>query len=138
MKILAFAALEQLLRKATQAGDLETAIKAKEALEKLSPTPPPSTRNATTGASKRAELTANLTSSKWAVFDTPTQKRIDTQLFNKDGTCTGRLNGAWEALSGDSIQVKANAQTYDGTVNKAGKEVDFARIYRIMRKETLQ
>ena len=132
------AALEQLFRKATQAGDLETAIKVKEALEQLSPTPQASTRNATTGASKRTELTANLTTTKWAVFDTPTQKRIDTQVFNKDGTCTGRLNGTWEALSGESIQVKANAQTYDGTINKAGTEIDFVRINRIMRKETPQ
>ena len=129
------AALQQLLRKATQAGDLETALKVKEALEKITPAPPSSTRNATTGASKRAALTANLTSSKWAVFDTPTQKRIDTQIFNPDGTCTGRLNGKWEALSGDTVRISANAQTYDGTINEAGTQIEFTRIHRTLWKQ---
>lgn len=130
-------ALQQLVRKATQAGDLETAVKAKKALEQLAPAQTASTRNATSGASKRAALTANLTSSKWAVFDTPTQKRIDTQIFNSDGTCTGRFNGKWEALSDDTIQITANAQTYAGTVNETGTQIEFARINRTLRKENL-
>lgn len=128
-------ALQQLVRKATQAGDLETAVKAKEALDQLVPAQTGGTRNATTGASKRATLAEALTSSKWAVFDTPTQKRIDTQIFNPDGTCTGRLNGKWEAISSDSIQVSANSQTYVGVMNDKGTEINFARIQRIMRKE---
>ncbi len=131
-------ALQQLIRKATQAGDLETAVKAKEALEQLAPAQTASTRNATTGASKRAALTANLTSSKWAVFDTPTQKRIDTQIFNPDGTCSGRFNGKWAAISDDSVQINANAQTYVGTANEEGTQIEFARIQRTLRKENPQ
>jgi hypothetical protein len=127
------AALQQLIRKASQSGDLETAVKAKEALDQIAP--PSVSQNATTGASKRAALTLNLTSSKWAVFDTPTQKRIDTQTFNPDGTCTGRFNGRWEALSGDAIKITANEQTYAGTVNEAGTQIDFERIKRTLRKE---
>ncbi len=129
------AALEQLVRKASQAGDLATAVTAKQTLDQIAPKQAPITKNATTGASKRATLTANLISAKWAVFDTPTQKRIDTQLFNADGTCSGRLNGKWEALSGDTIKVFASAQTYDGIVNDAGTEINFERIGRTMRKE---
>lgn len=128
-------ALQQLVRKATQAGDIETAVKAKEALDQLVPPQQAATRSATTGASKRASLAATLTASKWAVFDTPTQKRIDTQIFNPDGTCTGRLNGKWQAISSDSVQISANSQTYVGTLNDNGTELDFARIQRIMRKE---
>jgi hypothetical protein len=131
-------ALQQLIRKATQAGDLETAVKVKEALEHLAPAQTGSTRNATTGASKRALLMANMTSSKWAVFDTPTQKRIDTQIFNPDGTCTGRFNGKWEVISIDSVQINANAQTYVGTFNEEGTQIEFARIQRTLRKEKLQ
>lgn len=129
------AALQQLIRKASQAGDLETAVKAKEALEQIAPKPAPVSRSATAGASKRAALTANLTASKWAVFDTPTQKRIDTQSFDSDGTCTGRFNGKWEALSGEAIKITANDQTYVGTVNEAGTQIDFERIRRTLRKE---
>jgi hypothetical protein len=128
-------ALEQLVRKATQAGDLETAVTAKQTLDQIAPKPAAMTQNATTGASKRATLTANLASAKWAVFDTPTQKRIDTQIFNADGTCTGRLSGKWEALTGNTIKVSANAQTYDGTINDSGTQIDFGRIGRTMRKE---
>lgn len=127
-------ALQQLIRKATQASDLETAVKAKESLDQLFP-PKQATGNATTGASKRAALAANLTSSKWAVFDTPTQKRIDTQVFNVDGTCAGRLNGRWEAVSDDEVKIYANSQTYAGTMNGSGTQIDFTRINRTMRKE---
>lgn len=130
--------LQQLIRKAAQAGDLETAVKAKEALEQLVPSQAVSTRNATTGASKRAAVMDNLTSSKWSVFDTPTQKLIDTQIFMQDGTCTGRFNGKWEAISGDSIQILANSQTYVGTINKDGTQIEFTRIQRTLRKVTSQ
>lgn len=126
-------ALQLLIRKATQAGDLETAVKAKEALDQI--VPPPVSRNATTGASKRAALTASLTASKWSVFDTPTQQRIDIQSFNPDGTCAGRFNGKWEISSGDTIRIYANNQTYSGTVNEAGTQIDFPRINRTLRKE---
>jgi hypothetical protein len=131
-------ALQQLVRKATQAGDLETAVKAKEALEQLVTVRTASARNATTGASKRATLMAILSSSKWGVFDTPTQKRIDTQVFNQDGTCAGRFNGKWEVISGDAVQINANAQTYVGVVNEEGTQIEFGRIQRTLRKENLQ
>lgn len=128
-------ALEQLIRKASQAGDLETAVKAKVALEQLTPPAVAKTKNATTGASKRAALSANLTSGKWAVFDTPTQKRIDTQVFNPDGTCSGRLNGRWEALSDVEVKIYANAQTYLGSIDGTGAKLEFVHIKRTMRKE---
>lgn len=130
--------LEQLVRKASQAGDLETAVKAKEVLGRLTASADAKTGNATTGASKRAALSATLTSAKWGVFDTPTQKRIDTQVFNSDGTCAGRLNGRWEAISENEVKVYANAQTYSGTINDTGTKIEFERIRRTLRKENPQ
>jgi len=128
------AALEQLVRKASQAGDLETAVTAKQTLNQIT-LKQVASKNATTGASKRSALSANLVSAKWALFDTPTQKRLAAQLFNADGTCSGRLNGKWEVLSGNTMKITTNAQTYEGTVNDAGTEIDFERINRTMRKE---
>ena len=84
------AVLEQLLKRATQANDLDTAVKIRAELQKLGVTSPAT--GATAGAAgsdeaKRAALRAQLRDSKWKMNDGK------TFTLNADGT----TSSSWHA-----------------------------------------
>ena len=84
------AVLEQLLKRATQANDLDTAVKIRAELQKLGVTSP--TTGATAGAAgsdeaKRAALRAKLRDSKWKMNDGK------TFALNADGTTNSSWHG---------------------------------------------
>ena len=86
------AAAEQLLRKATQAGDLESANKVLEAIKAIPGTPKMGKALPQTAE----ELKAHLHGTVWGVSGDPaktTAKGSDTITFDKNGTLTHMKDG---------------------------------------------
>ena len=100
------AALEQLLRRATQSNDLQTAIKTKEELANLAAT------TSSTGAPRpRANLRSFLPGTTWTDANKPDGASDATLTFGKDGLVTFSGGGTprkWEVTDRNTVLINGS------------------------------
>ena len=101
------ATLDQLLRRATQGNDLDTAIKLKAELERV----PKSTETNTSAASLRDQIIAH----KWFWWD-----KTEVMSFSPEGTAelvypSGSRSATWEQISERKIKVTTTTGKFSGT-----------------------